>query len=58
MAQRLIVVDSVYPLARENRCFDPINEYAGCGYAIPVRLAREARRLSMDVATYDVYLKK
>jgi len=57
MAQRLIVVDSVYPIARENRCFDPVNEYTDCGYAINVRLAREARRRGMDVATCDVYLK-
>lgn len=56
MAKRIIVIDSADPIARENRCFDPVNEYADCGYAINVRLAREARRRGMDVATADVYL--
>lgn len=56
LAQKLIIVDSVHPLARENRCFDPANEYAGIGgYAIQVRLAREARRRGMDMVTADVY---
>ena len=57
LTQKLIVFDAVHPLARENRCFDPVNEYAGCGYAIQVRLAREARRRGIDVVTADVYLQ-
>ena len=57
MAQKLIVYDAVHPLAWENRCFDPVNEYAGCGYAIGVRLAREASRRGIDVVTADVYLQ-
>lgn len=56
MAQRLIVIDSTHPLVQENRCFDPLHEFTGCGHAINVRLAREARRRGMDVATADVYL--
>jgi hypothetical protein len=56
LAQRLIVIDSTHPLVQENRCFDPVHEFTGCGHAINVRLAREARRRGMDVATADVYL--
>ena len=56
MAQRLIVVDSVHLLARQNRCFDSVNEYTGCGHATNVRLAREAKQRGIDVATADVYL--
>ena len=56
MAKVLIVIDSAHPLARNNRCFDPAYEYAGCGDAINVRLAREARRRGLDVVTADVYL--
>jgi hypothetical protein len=52
----LIVVDSVHPLVRQNRCFDPVHEFTGSGHAINVRLAREARRRGMDVVTADVYL--
>ena len=52
---RVIVFDSVHPLARNNRCFDEANEYAGCGYAILVRLAREAQRRGLQVMTSDVY---
>jgi len=56
MAQKLIIIDSAHPLVRQNRCFDQTHEYTGCGHAINVRLAREARRRGMDVATADVYL--
>jgi hypothetical protein len=56
MAQGLIIIDSEHPLVRQNRCFDPAHEYTGCGHSINVRLAREARRRGMDVATADVYL--
>lgn len=56
MTTKLIVVDSVHPLARKNRCFDPAAEYTGCGHALHVRLARAARQRGMEVATADVYL--
>jgi hypothetical protein len=55
--KKLIIVDSAHPLVRENRCFDPSFEFIGCGTAIQVRLAREARRRGMDVVTADVYLQ-
>lgn len=55
MARQLIVVDSSHPLVRQNRCFDPAHEYTGCGHAIHVRLAREAKRRGIDVVTADVY---
>lgn len=57
MTQRLVIIDSAHPLARQNRCFDPAREYDGCGHAINVRLAREARRRGMEVVTADVYLQ-
>jgi hypothetical protein len=53
----LIVVDSAHPLVRQNRCFDLAYEYSGCGHAINVRLAREARRHGLKVVTADVYLE-
>jgi len=56
MAQKLIVIDSSHPLVRENRCFDPAVEYTGCGHALNVRLAREARRRGVEIVTADVYL--
>ena len=56
MKSKLIVVDSTHPLVRQNRCFDPIYEYSGCGHAFNVRLAQEARQRGIDVATADVYL--
>lgn len=56
MAPKFIVVDSAHPLARKNRCFDPAVEYTGCGHALNVRLAREARKRGMEIATADVYL--
>lgn len=52
----IIVVDSTHYLVRGNRCFDSSFEFLGSGTAINVRLAREARRRGMDVATADVYL--
>lgn len=52
----LIIIDSTHPLVRQNRCFDPVHEFTGCGHAINVRLAREARQRGMDVSTADVYL--
>ena len=56
MAQKMIVIDSSHPLARENRCFDPAVEYTGCGHALNVRLAREARRRGLKIVTADAYL--
>ncbi len=56
MKQRFIVLDSTHPLVRENRCFEPVHEFTGCGHAINVRLAREAKRRGLDVVTADVYL--
>ena len=56
MTEKLIVVDSNHPLVRQNRCFNPVHEFTGCGHAINVRLALEAKRRGMDVATADVYL--
>lgn len=52
----LIVVDSAHPYVRENRCFDPVHEFTGCGSAINVCLAREAKKRGLEVATADVYL--
>lgn len=54
--KKLIIADSAHPLVRENRCFDTTFEFIGYGTAVNVRLAREARRRGMDVATADVYL--
>jgi hypothetical protein len=56
MTPVLIVIDSNHPLVRQNRCFEIAHEYTGCGHAIYVRLAREARRRDMEIATADVYL--
>jgi len=56
LKDKLIVVDSAHPLARENCCFDPRVEYTGCGHALNVRLAREARRRGIDIVTADIYL--
>jgi hypothetical protein len=54
--KKLIIVDSAHPFVRENRCFDPSFEFIGTGTAINVRLAREAQRRGIDIATADVYL--
>ncbi len=52
----MIIIDSAHPLVRQNRCFDPAHQHTGCGHAINVRLAREARRRGLDVVTADMYL--
>lgn len=54
--KKLIIADSAHPLVRGNRCFDSSFEFIGCGTAINVRLAREAKRRGLDVVTADVYL--
>jgi hypothetical protein len=56
LAHKLIVVDSAHPLVRENRCFDSAHEFTGCGHAINVRLAQEAKKRSIDIITADIYL--
>ncbi len=56
MKQRFIILDSTHPLVRQNHCFEPVHEFTGCGHAINVRLAREAKRRGWDVATADVFL--
>lgn len=53
----LIVVDSVHPLYRNNECFNSKYEYSGCGHALLVRLAREAKNREIEVITADLYLK-
>lgn len=53
----LVIIDSDHPLVRQNRCFDQKYEYLGFGYAVYVRLAREAKQREFEIATADVYLE-
>jgi Glycosyltransferase family 10 (fucosyltransferase) C-term len=57
MKRKLIIVDSSHPLMRENRCFDPKEEFSGCGHALNVRLARESQKRGIEIMTADVWMK-